>query len=272
MKIVQEATDECNRNLCLSFVVGRLEGRALDGIPEDVKTVADIVKILKARIKTEPSDVVESKILNLKVKKGDFNKFSEEAEKLCESFRRSLIIEGIPSDVAEKWSIKRAVKLCRKTARDESVKNLVGSTKYEAPAEVFSTFLTELENAKEERKSKDAAILRGQQGNNRRFNNNRNSAGSSRGYNNRNFGRNNNNNYHGSNNNRGGGRNFGGQNNRHGGGNANYNNNRNNNNMSNNNGNFRGGNRQQTIRYVTGAPSTQQAIAPPEEQFYCLEN
>lgn len=211
---------------------------------------------------------MESKILNLKVKKGDFNKFSEEAEKLCESFRRSLIVEGIPDDVAEKWSIKRAVKLCRKTARDESVKNLVGSMKYEAPAEVFSTFLTELENAKEERKAKDAAILRGQQGNNRRFNNNRNGSGNSRGYNNRNFGRNNNNS------NRNGGRNFGGQNNRQNGGNSNYNNNHN---YNNNNNNFRGGNNRQnrnehTIRFVSGAPGTQAAIAPPEEQFFRLEN
>lgn len=123
VNIVKNATHEANTNLCVSFILGRLEGRALDGVPEDVKTVDEIVNKLKAKIKAEPSEVVESKILNLKVRRGDFNKFSEEAEKLCESFRRSLIVEGIPSNIAEKWSIKRAVKLCRKTARDESVKN-----------------------------------------------------------------------------------------------------------------------------------------------------
>lgn len=268
VKIVSNATDANSRDLCVSFIIGRLEGRALDSIPDDVESIDEIVKRLKSKIKSEPSEVVESKILNLRVRKGDFNKFSEEAEKLCESFRRSLVVEGIPDSVAEKWTIKRAVKLCRQTARDDAVKNLVGAAKYETPAEVFSTFLTELENSKEEKKAKDAAMLRSQQGNNPRFNNNRNNSGNARSHNNRNFGRNNNNN------NRNSGRNFDGRNNRHSGGNANYGNNRNNNNSS---GNFRGKNsrrngNEQIIRLVSGAPSTQAAIAAREEQFFRLEN
>lgn len=267
VKIVSNATDANSRDLCVSFIIGRLEGRALDSIPDDVESIDEIVKRLKSKIKSEPSEVVESKILNLRVRKSDFNKFSEVAEKLCESFRRSLVVEGIPDSVAEKWTIKRAVKLCRQTARDDAVKNLVGAAKYETPAEVFSTFLTELENSKEEKKAKDAAMLRSQQGNNPRFNNNRNNSGNARSHNNRNFGRNNNNN-------NSSGRNFDGRNNRHSGGNANYGNNRNNNNSS---GNFRGKNsrrngNEQIIRLVSGAPSTQAAIAAREEQFFRLEN
>lgn len=104
-------------------------------MPDEIDTAKDITDALRIAIKPESSKVVEGKMIALQVNKGDFSKFNEQAEKLAEAYRRSLIIEGMTKAKSQELTIsKTAVELCRKTARSEIVKSILSSGTYTQPS------------------------------------------------------------------------------------------------------------------------------------------
>lgn len=111
-------------------------------------------------IKPESFDVVEGKIMALKVRKGNYTEFTQEAEKLAKAFRRSLVVSGISQQKAQEMTIKKTVELYRKTARSEIVKSVLASSHYEQPA----TLVTQNDMAKKEKAESDA--FKGQQSKN----------------------------------------------------------------------------------------------------------
>lgn len=165
-----------NRALCLTFVKRCLSGKALECITDDDDTIDKIKATLTANIKPESSDVVEGKMMALRVRKGNFTEFTEEAEKLAEAFRRSLVVSGIPRAKAQEMTIKKTIELCRKTARSDTVKSVISSTKYEQPADVLATLVTQNDIARKEKAESDAIRAKqqsknsGSQNRNSRFN------------------------------------------------------------------------------------------------------
>lgn len=109
---LNEITETKYKGWCVKFVKKCLEGKALEAMPDDIDSLADIKTRLTQLIKFQSSEIIESKILSLRVRKGDLIKFFEEAEKLAESLRRSLIAEGDNQAKAEKSAIKRTIELC----------------------------------------------------------------------------------------------------------------------------------------------------------------
>lgn len=154
--MVVETTEEANKTSCVKFIKRCLSGKALECIPEDADTVDKIKDALKENIKPESSDVVEGKLMALRVKKGDFTEFTQEAEKLAEAFRRSLVVSGITKAKAQEMTIKKTIELCRKTARSDVVKSVISSSKYEQPADVLATLVTQNDVARKEKAETDA--------------------------------------------------------------------------------------------------------------------
>lgn len=124
----------------------------------------------------------------LRVKKGDFTEFTREAEKLAESFRRSLVVSGITKAKAQEMTIKKTIELCRKTARFATVKSVISSSKYEQPADVLATLVTQNDIAKKEKVESDA--LKAKQQNKNTYSQNRNGRFNNRSNNRGNFGQN----------------------------------------------------------------------------------
>lgn len=139
-----------------TFVKRCISGRTLEYIPEDADTIAKIKKALKDNIKPESSDVVEGKMMALRVRNNNFTEFTQEAEKLSEAFRRSLVISGISHELAKEMTIKNTVELCRKTARSEIVKSVLASKNFEQPADVLATLVTQNDAARKEKAESDA--------------------------------------------------------------------------------------------------------------------
>lgn len=92
-KLVNDLAEDANKELCVKFIEAKLEGKALECIPEDADPLIDISEALRSDIKPKNSQVIEGKILALRLVRGNFSKFSEEAEKLAEAFRRTLVVE-----------------------------------------------------------------------------------------------------------------------------------------------------------------------------------
>lgn len=61
----------------------KLEGKALVALPENANTIAAITEALYNEINPDASEIVEDKMLSLRLVKGNFTKFAEEANKSC---------------------------------------------------------------------------------------------------------------------------------------------------------------------------------------------
>lgn len=151
VELVKDLAGEELPDYCFTFIKSRLEGKALESLPTRAKSVQEVVDALRAEIKCESSTVIEGKIMALRVHKGDFTKFAKVTEKLAESLRRSLVLEGISKEKAKEMSIKKTVELCRKTARSEVVKSVIASSSFSNPAEVVTKLITEIDIEKREK-------------------------------------------------------------------------------------------------------------------------
>lgn len=145
-----ELCENNNRSILLKFVLTRLEGRAREVIPDNPTTVQMITDALKANIKNEPSKVIEGRILALRAERNNLSKFAEKAEELAEQFRRSLCTEGFTKEKAKEMAIEKTVEMCRKSAKYDSVKTVLASTKFEEPKEVIAKMIIETNTSKQE--------------------------------------------------------------------------------------------------------------------------
>lgn len=255
------ATSPAAKAVCIKFVRAKLDGRALEYLPEEVDTIQDISTALRHNIKPESSKVVEGKLLALRVEKNNFTKFNEQAEKLAESFRRSLVIECISKRKAQDMTVRKTVELCRKTARSEIVKSVLARSQFEQPADVLSKLIIEVDLVKKENRGEAET-------NNRNQNSNRRNSNLRRG-NYWNRGRGNYNNRGQNQNNQNQNKNHGQNNHYHCGGRGNYRGNQN----QNQNRGYQGNRKEHTIRIVTGdaQPGTsaeQQQGAQRNEQVF----
>lgn len=152
------ASNADTKAICVKFIKAKLESKALECLPDQIETVKDITDALRNANQPESSKVVEGKMLALRVNKGDFTKFNEQAEKLAEAFRRSLINEGMTKAKSQELTISKTVELCRKTARSEIVKSILSSGTYTQPSEVLAKLITENEVVKREETEKNAFL------------------------------------------------------------------------------------------------------------------
>lgn len=165
VELVADLVEEQNTNVCFRFVKSKLEAKALECLPETTTTVEQIKIALRTHIKPETSTVIEGKLLALRLVKNDFSKFTEETEKLSESLRRSLVIEGISKAKAQEMTIKKTVEVCRKLARSEVVKSVLASSTFSEPSDVVAKFITESDVARKEHR--EAEVAKNKFGNNK---------------------------------------------------------------------------------------------------------
>lgn len=90
------------------------------------------------------------RILSLRLNPNNQSDFAEKAETLAESFRRSLVIEGISNEKAIEMSIERTIDLCRANARTDLVKSILEASTFATPKEVVAKLLVQTEKAKHE--------------------------------------------------------------------------------------------------------------------------
>lgn len=151
-----EANNATVKAFCLKFVKSKLEGKASECVSNDVASTEAIKTALIAQIKAESSKIIEGKMTALRIQRGDFTKFQEEADKLAEQLRRSLISEGFSRDKANELAIDKTIEMCRKTARNDVVKSVISSTHYTTAGEVIAKFITQNDLVRKEIREKKA--------------------------------------------------------------------------------------------------------------------
>lgn len=250
----------------VQFVKTKMEGKARECVTDEHNTVNLIIERLRGQIKPDSSRVVEGRMLALRLN-GQPEDFATKAESLAESFRRSLVIEGMTSAKANEMAIDKTVELCRLNVTSELVKSVLESTKFDQPKEVIAKMITQQDKSKKEHQvlayralNRNENKNNGHRGQNKKFNNYYNNGN---GYSNNGYNGSHNNNNNG---NRRGGR---GKYRGRGGGRGNYHNNQNgyqNGNRDGNQGGYRGDNRNIRAFGSENDPSPQQHLLGESSQ------
>lgn len=241
----------------VTYVKGRLEGKARQLVTDDIENIDDLIAALKSAIRPENSKIIEARIAALHYTYSKQEEFTKRAEELADALRRTLIIEGMTAEKANDITIERTVKLCRKSTNSDVVKAVLSASTFTSAKEVVAKLITSNDEAVKEKKILRYHKDKGSNGQARgRF--------KGRGYSNQRGGRGSYNNYNNGNryNNFRKGNNFRGRGNNNQGGRGYYNNNNNRyqNQQNGNNGNWRV-NQNQNVRLTqSGNASVPQAL------------
>lgn len=173
------ATNDDLKATLITFVLTKLEGKAREAIVGTPISTEDIIENLKAKIKPDSSKIIEGKIRALRVDKMSLQEFSQKTEELAESFRRALVIEGIPGNKAEEMTVEKTIEMCRNNARTDLVKSVLASSNFSNHKEVVSKFIVEINTQQTEKqvltmRMSNKGNRKGFNKNGKNFNNNRN--------------------------------------------------------------------------------------------------
>lgn len=219
IELLEELTEAAHTDLMFKYVKTKLQGKALESIDNTIVNIAQLKNALRANIKPDSSEIVQGKMLAMRLDKTKIQDFSKTAEELADSLKRTYIVEGMTAALASKMTINKTIEMCRASTHSVGVKAVLGACTFTSHKDVIAKLITE--SATEQQEKQVLAFQRNRNGNNRknfrRYNNNNNNY---RGNSNNNS----NNNRNNSNNNRG---------------NRNQNGNNNNRNNNNNKSNYR---------------------------------
>lgn len=143
IELADTATTDEQQPILVKFIKTKLEGRALEALPENVENATQLIHALKSKIKPESSKIVLGRFLALRAERNSLQKFQETADELSNSLRRAYISEGMSQTLAEKTTIDKTVEMCRLSAKTNLVKSVLASTQFSEPKEVIAKLITE---------------------------------------------------------------------------------------------------------------------------------
>lgn len=97
----------------LDAIMSHVSEFALDVLPLYPRSVDQIVEILTEKIKPDSSKVIRGKMMALKADRNNLTEFTKKVENVAAQFKRSLIMEGNPIDIANERVIEDTIDLCR---------------------------------------------------------------------------------------------------------------------------------------------------------------
>lgn len=150
IELAEQITTDEQQKILVAYIKTKLQGTALEAIPEETETSREIILALRKKIKPETKQIVKGRLLALRAERTTMTKFQKEAEELADQLRRAYISDGIPPDVALKYTTEDMIKTCRLSAKTPLVKSVLSSKTFNDPKEVIVTLVTEGETEREE--------------------------------------------------------------------------------------------------------------------------
>lgn len=143
LELADSSSTEAQQETLIKFVKTKLQGKALECIPEEISNVKEIIHALKRKIKPESSKIVLGRFLSLRGERNNFTDFQKQAEELSDALNRAYISEGMSQKLAETMTIDKTVEMCRLSAKTALVKSILASTSFKEPKEVVAKLITE---------------------------------------------------------------------------------------------------------------------------------
>lgn len=134
-----KANVETHEGNAVAYVKTRLTGKARNIVGESA-TLEEISLKLKNGIKSESSQSVTSKLLNLKQRYNDA-KYITEIEGLTHKLKQAYIGEGVPENVAESYTTNTTIKALSANATSEKVKIIMEAGNFHTVQEAVQKFV-----------------------------------------------------------------------------------------------------------------------------------
>ena len=144
------ATTQPLQEFLFRFAKTKLEGRAREYITDETKDIQQLKNVLTKNIKPDNSKIIEGRMLGLRFNLTSSDEFAEKAEKLADSLRRTLIIEGVTPTKANEMSVEKTVELCRKNTHSDIIKSVLEASSFQSPKDVIAKMITQVEKTKQE--------------------------------------------------------------------------------------------------------------------------
>lgn len=143
IELANDITEKDEQPILVKFIKTKLEGIALEAIPDSAATANDIVDALRTKIKVENSRIVLGRYMALRAERSSLSKFQKDAEDLSDQLRRAFISEGMSHELAERMTIEKTVDMCRLSAKTNLVKSVLASSEFKSPKDVLAKLITE---------------------------------------------------------------------------------------------------------------------------------
>ena len=130
-------------SLALSFIKTRLEGRALDSIPQSYVSIDELKVALTNNIKPISSKLLESRLSATSSSKKTLQEFIGAIENAASLLKQSLVTEGCSSKKAEELVTARVLEICRSSTQSEFLKTVLASSTFNNYQDVINKYCLE---------------------------------------------------------------------------------------------------------------------------------
>ena len=130
-------------SLALSFIKTRLEGRALDSIPQSYVSIDELKVALTNNIKPISSKLLESRLSATSSSKKTLQEFVGAIENAASLLKQSLVTEGCSSKKAEELVTARVLEICRSSTQSEFLKTVLASSTFNNYQDVINKYCLE---------------------------------------------------------------------------------------------------------------------------------
>lgn len=141
LNLLKKRAGDTHKELLVEFVLTKIDGAALEAIPDAPGDVDEIITCLQNDIRPESSKIIGSRKLGLRLNRTASHEFLKQAEALCEAMQRALIVKKIPRDKAREMTIEKTIELCRANTNSDLVKSVIQSTPYTDPKDVVAKLI-----------------------------------------------------------------------------------------------------------------------------------
>lgn len=135
-------------DVAVNLIKSKLTGTARNLITTE-NTIVEIIAKLKSSIKAEDAQAVIAKLVNAKQNNKPTNEYVQEIETLAKQLEMAYISDGLPSEIAKKYSTQTAVKSLTKNAKSDKAKLLLQAGTFNQLSDVVTKFV-ELSNESED--------------------------------------------------------------------------------------------------------------------------
>lgn len=126
--------------LAINLIKTKLKGNARNLINNE-NTITEILNKLKTSVKGESVEVLTAKIMNIKQNNKTANVYCNEIETLTKSLETAYISDGLPTDIASKYSTQTAIKALTKNCTIDKVKLIMEAGQFNSMNEAISKFV-----------------------------------------------------------------------------------------------------------------------------------
>ena len=105
------------------------------------KTIIEVVEKLKTSVKGESVNVLSAKLMNIRQMGKNTNAYAKEVEDMTKALEGAYISDGLPTEIAGKYSTQVAVKAIVRNAQNERVKMIIESGQFNNMNELMAKFV-----------------------------------------------------------------------------------------------------------------------------------